>query len=171
MGFKKSSWNQTFYILKFWEQWNSSLNGKTSLNRTCLNRKFTVSSNLYSKYFDFIMLILNWTYSFAPVYSDAPEMKAIVTNDRSIIFNQLGAKNFLKPKSWHLSNIIFSRVVPKVHSSKNWKRNNTLFVFGWIKLIWNTPNILQGGHRCPYKMGKCDTIEWHRFFSIYCLRW
>ena len=53
-------------------------------------------SNLYSKYFDFILLILNWTYSFAPVYSDAPEMRAIVTNDRSIIFNQLGAKNFLK---------------------------------------------------------------------------
>ena len=128
------------------------------------------------KYFDFIVrlfivLILYWTYSFVPVCSDAPKMRAIVTNDRSIIFNQLGAKNFLKPKSWHLSNIIFSRVVPKVHSSKNWKRNNTLFVFGWIKLIWNTPNILQGGHRCPYKMGKCDTIEWHRFFSIYCLRW
>ena len=42
MGFKKPSLNQTFYVLKFWEQWNSSLNRKTSLNRTCLNRKFTV---------------------------------------------------------------------------------------------------------------------------------
>ena len=33
------------YVLKFWEQWNSSLNRKTSLNRTCLNRKFTVLRN------------------------------------------------------------------------------------------------------------------------------
>ena len=30
MGFLKSSLNQTFYVLKFWEQWNSSLNRKTS---------------------------------------------------------------------------------------------------------------------------------------------
>ena len=30
------------YVLKFWKQWNSSLNRKTSLKRTCLNRKFTV---------------------------------------------------------------------------------------------------------------------------------
>ena len=42
MGLPKSCLNQTFYLLKFWEQWNSSLNRKTSLNRTCLNRKFTV---------------------------------------------------------------------------------------------------------------------------------
>ena len=30
------------YVLKFWKQWNSSLNRKTSLNRTGLIRKFTV---------------------------------------------------------------------------------------------------------------------------------
>ena len=29
-------------VYTFWEQWNSSLNRKSSLNRTCLNRKFTV---------------------------------------------------------------------------------------------------------------------------------
>ena len=37
MGLPKSCLNQAFYVLKFWELWNSSLKRKTSLNR-----KFTV---------------------------------------------------------------------------------------------------------------------------------